>query len=285
MVMPTRTDDPSDGRTGRATTLGCVDLIFARVGSRTVLRRHHSVAPLHVQGLLAKSAAENDCAEVVILNVAGGVVGGDTLDQRITAEPGAAVRVLTAGATRLYRVAGPVPARATTVLRVAAGARLEYLPDEIIPYAGALYESRMELELEPGAHAIVTEVVGPGRLHRGELFAYRRLTLRVRADQAGVPLLRDTLTLDPAQWGSGRNLVFGPYTHSATLYAFGIAVPAAAIVAAELHALMEAAGVHGGVTCGIPGVIVLRAAGSSAYTLLQMVRAAANRCRRHMSGE
>ncbi len=283
--MPTGTDDPIGERTGRATTYGCVDLVFARVGSRTVLRRHHSVAPLHVQGLLVRAGAEGDCAEVVILNVAGGVVGGDTLDQRIAAEAGAAVRVLTAGATRLYRVVGPVPARATTVLRVATGARLEYLPDEIIPYAGALYESRMELELEPGARAIVTEVVGPGRLHRGELFAYRRLTLRVCADQAGVPLLRETLTLDPALWASGRNLVFGPHTHIATLYAFGIAIPAGAIVAGELHALMEAAGIHGGVTRGLPGVIVLRAAGSSAYTLLQMVRAAADCCRRHMSGE
>jgi len=269
---------------GRPTTHGCVDLVFARVGSRTVLRRHHSVAPLHVQGLLARVAAERGCAEVVILNVAGGVVGGDTFDQRITAEPGAAVRVLTAGATRLYRVAGAVPARATTVLRVAAGARLEYLPDDIIPYAGALYESRMELDLEPGAHAIVTEVVGPGRLHRGELFAYRRLTLRVRADQAGVPLLRETLTLDPALWMAGRNLVFGPYTHLATLYAFGIAASAETIVAGELHALMEAAGIHGGVTRGSQDVIVLRAAGSSAYTLLKMVRAAADRCRRHMIG-
>jgi len=261
---------------------GRVELAFARDGARTVLSRQHATTPLHVQGVLGRRVEDDPCAEVVVLNVAGGMVGGDLLEHDVTAGPGAAARVLTAGATRLYRASGEAVTRLRTTLRVAEGALLEYLPDELIPYAGTLYESETLLDLAPGARAIVSEVVGPGRLHHGEVFAYRRLTLRVHAGRAGEPLLRDTLTLEPALWPPRSGPILGPYTHLTTLYAFGLTGEASVSLVAELHAMLEDSGVYGGVTVGHGGTVVLRAVGHSAYTLLQIVRAAASRARTHM---
>jgi len=261
---------------------GRVELAFARDGARTVLIRQYATTPLHVQGVLGRRAPDDPCAEVAVLNVAGGVMAGDLLEQDIVAEPGAAVRALTVGAARIYRAPDDTPARMRTTLRVGAGARIEYLPDELIPYAGALYESETTVELEPGGQAIVSEVVGPGRLHRGELFAYRRLDLCVRAGRAGQPLLRDALTLEPARWPPMSGPILGPYTHLATLYVFGLDREAAASLATEFHTMLEDRGVYGGATLGHGGTVVLRAAGGSAYTLLQIVRAAANRTRKHM---
>lgn len=258
---------------------GRLDLSFARRGARTVLSRQHAATPLHAQGLLGCQGGDDPYAEVAVLNVAGGVVAGDLLEQRFIVEPGAAARVLTVGATRLYRATGDRPARQCTTLQVAAGARLEYLPDELIPYADALYEGETRLDVEPGGYAVVSEVVGPGRLHRGEVFAYRRLTLRVRADRAGTPLLRDTLRLEPRVWPPSAGPILGAYTHLATLYAFGLTTGAAALLATELHSLLDERGLYGGATVGHGDTVMLRAVAHSAYTLVQAVRAAAVLCR------
>ncbi len=258
---------------------GRLDLSFARRGARTVLSRQHAATPLHAQGLLGRQGGDDPYAEVAVLNVAGGVVAGDLLEQRFIVEPGAAARVLTVGATRLYRATGDRPARQCTTLQVAAGARLEYLPDELIPYADALYEGETRLDVEPGGYAVVSEVVGPGRLHRGEVFAYRRLTLRVRADRAGTPLLRDTLRLEPRVWPPSAGPILGAYTHLATLYAFGLTTGAAALLATELHSLLDERGLYGGATVGHGDTVMLRAVAHSAYTLVQAVRAAAVLCR------
>ena len=258
---------------------GRLEISFARRGARTVLSRQHAATPLHAQGLLGRQGGDDPYAEVAVLNVAGGVVAGDLLEQRFIVEPGAAARVLTVGATRLYRATGDRPARQCTTLQVAAGARLEYLPDELIPYADALYEGETRLDVEPGGYAVVSEVVGPGRLHRGEVFAYRRLTLRVRADRAGTPLLRDTLRLEPRVWPPSAGPILDAYTHLATLYAFGLTTGAGALLATELHSLLEERGVYGGATVGHGDTVILRAVGHSAYTLVQAVRAAAVLCR------
>ncbi len=277
MRMPTESSswDATPGAHGR------LEISFARRGARTVLSRQHAATPLHVQGLLGRQDGGDPYAEVAVLNVAGGVLAGDLLEQCFIVGPGAAARVLTVGATRLYRArgGGDRPARQCTTLQVAAGARLEYLPDELIPYAGALYESETRLDVEPGGYAVVSEVVGPGRLHRGEVFAYRRLTLRVRADRAGTPLLRDTLRLEPQVWPPSAGPILGAYTHLATLYAFGLTAGAAALLATELHSLLDERGVYGGATLGHGDTIILRAVGHSAYTLVQAVRAAAVLCR------
>ena len=277
MRMPTESSswDATPGVHGR------LELSFARRGARTVLSRQHAATPLHVQGLLGRQDGGDPYAEVAVLNVAGGVLAGDLLEQCFIVGPGAAARVLTVGATRLYRArgGGDRPARQCTTLQVAAGARLEYLPDELIPYAGALYESETRLDVEPGGYAVVSEVVGPGRLHRGEVFAYRRLTLRVRADRAGTPLLRDTLRLEPQVWPPSAGPILGAYTHLATLYAFGLTTGAGALLATELHSLLEERGLYGGATVGHGDTVILRAVGHSAYTLVQAVRAAAVLCR------
>ena len=277
MRMPTESSswDATPGAHGR------LEISFARRGARTVLSRQHAATPLHVQGLLGRQDGGDPYAEVAVLNVAGGVLAGDLLEQCFIVGPGAAARVLTVGATRLYRArgGGDRPARQCTTLQVAAGARLEYLPDELIPYAGALYESETRLDVEPGGYAVVSEVVGPGRLHRGEVFAYRRLTLRVRADRAGTPLLRDTLRLEPQVGPPSAGPILGAYTHLATLYAFGLTAGAAALLATELHSLLDERGVYGGATLGHGDTIILRAVGHSAYTLVQAVRAAAVLCR------
>jgi urease accessory protein len=168
-------------------------------------------------------------------------------------------------------------AQSQVMLRVDSGALLEYLPDELIPHEGAWFEQQTTVHLAPGGHAIVAEVVAPGRLHHGEPFTYRRLALRLRAVYAGRPVVWDRLILEPATWSFGRRAIVGPFTHVATLYALGPRADGELV--AELHRLVAECGLHGSVTAGDCAAVIVRALGHSAYALAGVLCAAAAHCR------
>jgi urease accessory protein len=252
----------------------CLGLAFARHGAHTVLVRQVSHSPLHVQGVLH---GPGPGAEVVVLNVAGNVLGGDVVELEVAAGCGAHVRLRTVGATRVHRGSTDVAARSQVTLRVESGALLEYLPDELIPHAGAWFEQQTTVQLDPGGHAIVAEVVAPGRLHHGEAFTYRRLALHLRAVYAGLPVVCDRLILEPATWACGCRAVVGPFTHVATLYALG--PRADGELAAELHHLVADRGLHGSATAGERAAVIVRVLGQSAYALAGVLCAAAAHCR------
>jgi urease accessory protein len=133
---------------------------------RTVLRSRHE-GPLRVLASLYPEAPA--VCHNVLVHPPGGIVGGDTL--RIEAElaDGAHALVTTPGATRFYRSAGEAALQSIDA-RVAAGARLEWLPLETIVHSGALAENRMRFELAPGAEMIGWDVLALGLPAAGERF-------------------------------------------------------------------------------------------------------------------
>jgi urease accessory protein len=253
---------------------GYLGLAFARRGAYTVLVRQVSRSPLHVQGVLH---GPDPGAEVVLLNVAGNVLGGDVVELEVTAECDTHVRLRTVGATRVHRGSTGVAARSQVTLRVDSGALLEYQPDELIPYTAAWFEQQTTVHLAPGGHAIIAEVVAPGRMHHGEAFTYRRLALHLRALYAGIPVVCDRLILEPATWSFGLRAVVGPFTHVATLYALG--PRADGELAAELHRLVVDRGLHGSATAAERAAVIVRVLGHSAYALAGGLCAAAAHCR------
>ena len=253
---------------------GCLGLAFAHRNGHTALVRQVSRSPLHVQGVLH---GVGPGAEVVVLNVAGNVLGGDVMELEVAAGSDTHVRLRTVGATRVHRGSTGVAARSRATLRVASGALLEYLPDELIPHTAAWLEQQTTVHLAPGGHAIVAEVVAPGRFHHGEAFTYRRLALRLRAMYAGTAVVCDCLILEPATWSFGHRAVVGPFTHMATLYALG--PRADGQLAAELHRLVADRSLHGSATAGDHAAVIVRVLGQSAYALSGVLCAAAAHCR------
>lgn len=133
---------------------------------RTVLHSRHE-GPLRVLASLypeAPSVCHN-----VLVHPPGGVVGGDTL--AIDAELGAGAHALvtTPGATRFYRSRGDI-AQQSAAVRLAAGARLEWLPLETIVHTGALAENRLGFALAAGAEMIGWDVLALGLPASGERF-------------------------------------------------------------------------------------------------------------------
>jgi len=142
---------------------------------RTVLHSRHE-GPLRVLASLYPEAAT--VCHNVLLHPPGGVVGGDTLLLEADLSEGAHALLTTPGATRFYRSGGE-PALQSVDARVAAGARLEWLPLETIVHSGALAENRLRFMLAPGAEMIGWDVLALGLPAAGERFAAGRFTQHV----------------------------------------------------------------------------------------------------------
>ena len=114
---------------------------------------------------------EGDCVcHVALLHPPGGVVGGDELRIEVSVDTGAHALLTTPAAGKFYRSAGPF-ARQVQRLRIAAGAALEWLPQENIVYNGARVQALTRVELEGDASFLGWEILCLGRPAAGETFA------------------------------------------------------------------------------------------------------------------
>ena len=145
-----------------------LDLRFERSAGRTVLADRRHSGPLVVQKALYP---EGDAVcHAVIVHPPGGIAGGDRLAIEAALEPGAHALITTPGATRWYRTSGAA-ATQTVKLRVAAGATLEWLPQETIFFEGCRARNRIEFDVEPGARLLAWEIACLGRVRTSERFA------------------------------------------------------------------------------------------------------------------
>jgi len=116
----------------------------------------------------------NAIAHAVLVHPPGGLVGGDRLDIDIAVQPGAHLLVTTPAATRFYRSIAGEAVQAVTA-RVAAGARLEWLPQETLAYNGCEGRNEVRLQLDAGASLIAGEVLALGLPAAGEAFERGRM--------------------------------------------------------------------------------------------------------------
>ena len=137
-------------------------------------------------------------ATLFLLNPTGGVLGGDRLQTRVELGAGSRVCLSTPSATRVYRSAGP-PAIQQVTVRVGEGASLEYMPDHVIPSPGARLVQSLELQLAPGASAVVCDAWSVGRAARGEAWRFDLLDIGTVARDAEGILFKDRVVLHGAR--------------------------------------------------------------------------------------
>ena len=144
-----------------------LELDYRLQSGRSVVRHRHS-GPLRV---LQSLYPEGDAiCHNVLVHPPGGLVGGDTLELDIRVDTGAHALLTTPGATRFYR-STQAPARQRTRLRLANGARAEWLPLEALCFNGCLAENRLLMELEHGAELLGWDLCALGLPHAGQPFA------------------------------------------------------------------------------------------------------------------
>lgn len=187
-----------------------LDLRFFPSGPRTAMDCEH-FGPLRVQKPFHPEGA---ACHVYLLHPPGGVVGGDGLNVRVTAQAGAAGLVTTPGAGKFYRSAGPLAVQ-TQELRVEAGASLEWLPQETIVYPGANAVSRTRVDLQPGARFFGWELTAFGLPESGAAYDRGSFEQRFEISRGGEPLLLERCRYEGGSrlmaqaWGLGGRTAMG----------------------------------------------------------------------------
>ena len=106
--------------------------------------------------------------ETVLLNTAGGVAGGDRLAVEIGAGPGTQATVTTQAAERFYRALPGTTAHVRTTVTVAAGAALEWLPQETILFNQCALDRVLTVDLATDSWFLGVEALVFGRTAMGE---------------------------------------------------------------------------------------------------------------------
>jgi len=210
---------------------GRLDVGFARRGAETAMIGSYQSGCLRVR-LPRAGGEDRPCA--VILNTAGGLAEGDSIEQHFAWGPDTIATVTTQAAEKIYRALAD-GSRIATRIDVAQGANAEWLPQETILFDRAKLHREARIMLADDVTFLGVEAVVLGRAAMGERMRRGLLSDRMRIYRNGRLVYADALVLD-----------------------------------GEIDALMRRAAIGGG--AGAMAVLVHASAGAA--TLLDPVRAA-----------
>jgi urease accessory protein len=223
----------ADAPQPRAQVRAALHLEFAHDAAcgHTRLHSSHQVPPLKA---IRTFPAADGAALLHLHNVSGGLLGGDELSLKVNLAPASIVQLTTTGATRIYRPrAEAAPATQTSQITVGENALLEYVPDPIIPYAGALFSQRTSIHLAAGAGLFWWEILAPGREAHGEVFQYEGLELRTEVTAHNRPICSERVRLEPRHRDLSSLARLGNYRYWATFYICRVGIEPAAWRALE----------------------------------------------------
>ncbi len=143
-----------------------LSLKFSGREDRTYIAHREHYGPLVIQ---KPFYPEGKVCHVYLLHPPGGVVGGDQLTLNVEVVQSGHALLTTPAASKFYRSDGRV-ASLTQILKVTAGATLEWLPQETILFAGCEVNMQTIVEVEEGAAFIGWEILCLGRPASGESF-------------------------------------------------------------------------------------------------------------------
>lgn len=143
---------------------GRAEIGVVHADGRDRLAHLYQRAPLRV---LFPDPPAGDPPHAALVTTSGGLAGGDRLEVAVKAGPQAALLVVGSAAEKVYRSTW-----ADTVMEVAlnaaAGARLEYLPQETILFEGARLRRTTRIDVAAESKVLAGEILIFGRAARAE---------------------------------------------------------------------------------------------------------------------
>jgi urease accessory protein len=136
--------------------------------------------------------------EAITINISGGIAGGDVLRTEIVLAPGAETCVTTQAAERVYRALNFSPAEVSTRIELAAGAQLDYLPQETILFDGFALNRRLEIDTAESSRFLGIESIVFGRQAMGETVQDGRLRDQISLRRGKSLVLHDVNRLQGA---------------------------------------------------------------------------------------
>lgn len=171
---------------------GALTLRFAAQDGATRLADLYQSDPCRA---LLPSPDPGEPLTAVLITTAGGLTGGDRLKLSVTVEEGAAALCTPQAAEKIYRSPDDSAAQIDLSLGVAAGATLEWLPQEMILFDGARLDRRISVALQADSRLLAGDITVFGRTARGERFAAGSLFDRWQVRRDGRLLWTDATRL------------------------------------------------------------------------------------------
>lgn len=207
-------------------------------------------------------------AEAVMINVGGGVAGGDRLDTAVTAMAGASFTLTSQAAERIYRALDE-PARISTTLTVCDTARLAWCPQETIVFDRARVRRATHINLTSGAELLALEWIVLGRAAHGETVSVGEVIDSWRVEKDGRLVWADSLRIgDEVFPHLRRKALLGDATAVATLVYAGPDLERRLDCLRDWAASLEC---RAAATL-VGGLLVLRVAATEPSTLRQGLR-------------
>lgn len=198
----------------------------------------------------------------VFLNTAGGMTGGDDFQLVGRAGAGSHLSLTSQAAERIYGATGDEPARFQTQLDVAAGARLDWLPQETILFHGCAIERKLQVDLAADATFLMVEPLVFGRTTMGETIRAGTFCDDIRISRDGTLIFADAVRLS----GDIEHVLQGAAVANENI-AMASVVYAASDAEAHLGALRDLMPETGGVSLIRQGVLFARLLAPDSFLL------------------
>ncbi len=201
---------------------GALSYEFERSGSRTVLTRSSCTTPWH--HFPPSYLDDSGCAYTWLVNQSGGLVGGDHLSVEAQLHAGSHVLLTSPSANRVYRSLAE-PSVQEVRLSVGTEARLEWVPEVTIPFAGSRFRQSIHVDLAPGATVVLWDAMASGRVARHERWAFASLENEICINTSLGKSLVERYRVAPDLLPESVGLV-GSWDYVASLFIIGDAVGA-----------------------------------------------------------
>ncbi|MGA7203572.1 MAG: urease accessory protein UreD [Specibacter sp.] len=232
----------------------------------------------------------DDTAQVcyTIVNPGGGYLGGDRYGIEVEVRENASLLLTTQSATKVYKTPD-CHVRQDMVVRLGAGAVMEYVPDQLIAYRGADYRQYTRIDMHPEASLLLCEVLTPGWSPDGKLFRYDQVRLRTEVSVGGRLAVLDNLLVRPGEDSLDSLLFLQDYTHVGMLLAIDARLGQADVERLRELAYRVAGDERNHVHLGLsllpgPGVAV-RALSNSTESINAVMLAVIDDLRHHLRGQ
>lgn len=183
-------------------------------GGRSTLTRSFHQSPLKVAKPFTGERGE---LLLYLMDSSPGIFNGDVQEIECTLEKGANLYLTNQSSCKLHPSPDMVESCQIQRFHVKEGAVLEYFPEPLVPFNGANYLGEIIVNMKESGHAIIGEVLTPGRAGRGELFQYKKMASQFSVYWGGKWAVWDSLLLEPGHWNSLKGILEG-YTHIGTLW-------------------------------------------------------------------
>lgn len=193
MVTAVIQPNKRESNQGRIIVDGKVKLLFeSDSAGDTRLKDLYQSDPLRV---LFPNNDANDIIQAALVNISGGLVGGDQISVDIKLGKNAKALIVGQSAEKVYRSLGS-DAKIEIKIKGGAGSWIELLPQETILFEGSRLRRHTHINIEGDGRSIAGEILVFGRRGHGEHFENGLINDAWEVVRDGRLLWADTLHMD-----------------------------------------------------------------------------------------